>query len=693
MSLTVALRRLTVLALTLAFSASTLATPEPSDAQRQAAAEVAESLRYSHYADVSLGNQWSRQAFQRFLDILDSQRAYLLESDVAEFRHLEASMDDVLYDGELEAIYALYERYQERLEHRLEWILARLDEGLDFTFESDDRLEIDRDEAPWAQSETELDELWRKRLKNAALTQLLAGQDEEQMHDNLRQRYEGQLNRIRQTNGDDVFGLLMAAVTGTIDPHTEYFSPRQGESFDIQMRLSLEGIGALLQAEGEYVKVSSLVPGGPADKSGQLAPADRIIAVGQGDDDDGEMINVVGMRLDEVVDMIRGPKGSVVRLDVVPAQAVDMTRSRIIEITRDTVTLEDQAASREIIELSRDGEPHRIGVIRIPTFYVDFDAWQAGENDYRSTTRDVARLVQELKEEGVDGIVLDLRNNGGGALHEANSLIGLFIDRGPTVQVRDARGRISLYGDTESGSLYDGPLAVLVNRLSASASEIFAGAIQDYGRGLVLGNRTFGKGTVQTLNDLSHGQIKLTRAKFYRISGESTQHRGVDPDILFPSLIDPEVIGESSLDNALAWDRVRAVQYRNYGEPWRFIEALRAGHRERIDEHPNFIYLQNQAELARELREHQTSVSLNRERRQQELEAQEARQLALENARREALGLDLLEDWVDVRGGEEEEEEDTPVDRAEVEESAEILLDYALLTTRGGEARLSHNDR
>ncbi|GEK48855.1 tail-specific protease [Bisbaumannia pacifica] len=692
MSLTVALRRLTVLALTLLFSASTLATSLPTDAQRQAAAEVAESLRYSHYADVSLGNDWSRQAFRRLLDILDSQRAYLLASDVDEFRHLEDRLDEALYDGELEPIYALYERYQQRLENRLEWILARLDAGLDFTFESDDRLELDRDGAPWAQSEAELDELWRKRLKNAALTQLLADQDEAQMHDNLRQRYEGQLNRIRQTNGDDVFGLFMAAVTGTIDPHTEYFSPRQGESFDIQMRLSLEGIGALLQTEDEYVKVASLVPGGPADKSGLLAPADRIVAVGQGEDDDAEMVNVVGMRLDEVVDMIRGPKGSVVRLDVVPAQAVDMTRSRVIEITRDTVTLEDQAASREIIELERDGERHRIGVIQVPTFYVDFDAWQAGESDYRSTTRDVARLVQELKAEDVDGIVLDLRNNGGGALHEANSLIGLFIDRGPTVQVRDARGRISLYGDTESGSLYDGPLAVLVNRLSASASEIFAGAIQDYGRGLVLGNRTFGKGTVQTLNDLSHGQIKLTRAKFYRISGESTQHRGVDPDILFPSLIDPEEIGESSLDNALAWDQVRAVQYRHYGEPWRVIEALRAGHRERIDDHPNFVYLQNQAELVRELREDRTSVSLNRERRQRELEAQEARQLALENTRREALGLEPLEDWVDARGNDEEAEAATPLDRAEVEESAEILLDYALLLD-GGDTRLSHNDR
>ncbi|MDX5433953.1 MAG: carboxy terminal-processing peptidase, partial [Halomonas sp.] len=385
--------------------------------------------------------------------------------------------------------------------------------------------------------------------------------------------------------------------------------------------------------------------------------------------------------LDEVVDLIRGPKGTVVRLEVVPAEAVDMTRSHTIEITRDTVDLEEQAARGEIVEVERDDGIKRIGVITIPTFYVDFDAWQSGAEEFRSTTRDVAREVERLKAEGIDGIMLDLRNNGGGALQEANSLLGLFIDRGPTVQVRDARGRISLYGDTETGTLYDGPLAVLVNRLSASASEIFAGAIQDYGRGLVLGSSTFGKGTVQTLNDLSHGQIKLTRAKFYRISGESTQHRGVEPDILFPDMIDPDRIGESSLDNALEWDTVQAVQYRHYGEPWEYLETLRSRHRERADSHPNFVYLKERVELARRMREEHTSVSLDREQRQREVEARDAEQLALENRRREALGLEPLDELIDARG-EEEGEEDEPVDRVQVVEAAAILADYAELTQR-----------
>lgn len=668
------------LVLLLSYAQVALAQFQPNDSQRQAALEVAESLRYGHYSEIPLDDAWSQLAFERYLDILDGQRAFLLTSDIEEFQPLALRIDDILFDGDLAPAYQLYERYHTRAEQRFEWLLTALDEGLDFTYDSAMRLELDRQDADRPTTEAELDELWRKRLKNAALTLDISGQDEEQIENNLRQRYEGQLTRLRQTNDEDVFGLFMAAVTGSIDPHTEYLSPRQGESFDIQMSLSLEGIGAMLQYDGEYVKVTSLVPGGPADRAGVLEPADRIVGVGQ-EDEEGT-VNVVGMRLDEVVDLIRGPKGTVVRLEVVPAEVVDMTRSHNIEITRDTVDLEDQAAQGEVVEIERNGETQRIGVITIPAFYVDFDAWQAGAEEFRSTTRDVTREIERLKAENIDGLMLDLRNNGGGALQEANSLLGLFIDRGPTVQVRDARGRISLFGDTETGTLYDGPLAVLVNRLSASASEIFAGAIQDYGRGLVLGSATFGKGTVQTLSDLSYGQIKLTRAKFYRISGDSTQHRGVEPDILFPDMVDPERIGESSLDNALAWDTVQAVQYRHYGEPWEYLETLRSRHRERADSHPNFRYLTERVELARRMREEHTSVSLDREQRQREVEALDAEQLALENQRREALGLELLDELVDARLEETEEEDndEEPVDQIQVTEAAAILADYAELT-------------
>jgi carboxyl-terminal processing protease len=682
MSLFATLSRSVALTMMLVLTSPAVIALEPTDEQRQAAIEIADSLRYGHYADVEFDAAWSNNAFNRYLDLLDGQRAYLLHRDITPYRHLENSFSAALFDGELTDVFALHEKAEERRKARLEWLLARLDEGLDLNFDSNERLEVERDEAPWPQSESELNALWEKRLKNDALTLALSDQDNAQIETNLRQRYEGQLSRIAQTEPEDVFGLVMAAATGTIDPHTGYLSPRQGESFDIQMSLSLEGIGAMLQADGEYVKVASLVPGGPADRADVLEPADRIIAVGQEDEDD--MVNVIGMRLDNVVDLIRGPKGSVVRLDVIPAQAVDMTRSHTVEITRDTVNLEDQAAQSEIIEVERDGKTRQIGVITVPTFYVDFDAWQAGEEDYRSTTRDVALEVEKLKNSGVEGIVLDLRNNGGGALQEANSLLGLFIDRGPTVQVRDAKGRIQLYGDSEAGTLYDGPLTVLVNRLSASASEIFAGAIQDYGRGLVVGAPTFGKGTVQTLNDLSHGEIKLTRAKFYRISGDSTQNRGVEPDIHFPSLIDPERIGESSLDNALEWDTVQNVQYRRYGEPENHLDTLTARHESRTDDNPNFRYLEQQSTLARQLREQHVSVSLNREQREREMQAQEAEQLALENQRRLALGKEALKEWSDAREEAAQGEEDNavmPAERAHVMEAAEILLDYAQLKT------------
>lgn len=698
MSLFAAARRAAILSLLLVVCAPALAEgPTPTDEQRQAAAEVAESLRYGHYADINLDDEWSSRAFQRYLDVLDPQRAYLLASDVEDFQELETHIDDALENGQLEPVYALYARYQKRLEARLEWLIDRLKDGIDFDYQGQERLALDREDAPWAEHQEALDRLWEKRLKNAALVQTLSDTDgtgSANIAKTLRERYENQLSRVTQTNAEDVLVLFLRAVTGTVDPHTEYLSPSQGESFDIQMKLSLEGIGALLQTEGEYVKVASLVPGGPADKGNALEPADRIVAVGQGQD--GEMVNVVGMRLDDVVDLIRGPKGSTVRLEVIPAKAVDVTRTQTVRITRDTVKLEDQAASSRVVTVTRDGQEHKIGVIDIPTFYIDFDAWQAGDSDYRSSTRDVAKEIDKLKAENVEGIVLDLRSNGGGALQEANSLVGLFIDRGPTVQVRDARGRINLYGDSDSGTRYDGPLAVLVNRLSASASEIFAGAIQDYGRGLVIGSQTFGKGTVQTLNDLSHGQIKLTRAKFYRITGESTQLRGVTPGIKFPSLIDKDDIGESALDNALPWDQVRAVQYRRYGKPQRYLPTLRNMHEARVQHNPNFIYLEREAKLAKRLQEQQNSISLNREQRQREMEAQEAEQLSLENQRRRALGLEPLEDWSDARASAEpstsegdapsdddpKEEDVEPIDRAQVVEAANILLDYVHLQNK-----------
>ncbi|REC96596.1 carboxy terminal-processing peptidase [Kushneria indalinina] len=691
---------------------------KPTDEGRQASREVIQSLEYGHYEPVTLNNDWADRVFSRMLKLLDSQHAYLTREDIAQFSDLRTGLDEMLVEGDLDRVYAFYNLYQTRLENRLEWLVNRLENQPDFDFTDNERLPTNLEDAGWAESQNELDDLWRRRLKNAALTLSLAPQtsdetpvvdtsvlseiatiparvsepethagDEgkpmssEKITKQLADRYRSQLSRLKQTNTEDVLSVVLNAATGSIDPHSEYLSPSRGQSFDIQMKLSLEGIGALLQQDSEYVRVSSLVSGGPAERSGQLKPADRIVAVGDGDN--GEMISVIGMRLDEVVEHIRGPKGSKVRLEIIPAKAIDVTQTRTIEITRDTVSLEDQAASSRVIETQRNGESHRVGVIKVPAFYVDFDAYQAGDQNYRSSTRDVAKLIEKLKTQNVEGIVLDMRGNGGGALQEANSMVGLFIDRGPTVQVRDARGRISLYGDTDRGVAYDGPLGVLVDRLSASASEIFAGAIQDYGRGLVLGNQTFGKGTVQTLSDLSHGELKLTRAKFYRISGESTQLRGVEPDIAFPSLIDKDEIGESALDYALPWDTVRPVSYRLYGEPWQFVNQLRQKHEQRAQGNPNFHYLMREAQLAEQFQAQNNTVSLNREQRQREMEAQEAEQLALENQRRRALGLPEIDTWTDARDealktGQDADSE-SPIQQAAMEESVEILLDYALL--------------
>jgi carboxyl-terminal processing protease len=415
------------------------------------------------------------------------------------------------------------------------------------------------------------------------------------------------------------------------------------------MSLSLEGIGAVLQSDNEYTKVVRLVPGGPASKQGQLQPADRIVSVAQGDE---KPVNVIGWRLDEVVDLIRGPRNSTVTLEVIPANASDETITRTIAIKRDEVKLEEQSASKDVIELDRNGETYRIGVINIPTFYADFQAMQAGDPNYKSTTRDVRKLIEELKASGVDGVVMDLRNNGGGALHEANDLVGLFIDEGPTVQIRNANNDVQVLEDEDPSVVYDGPLVVLVNRMSASASEIFAGAIQDYGRGLVVGSQTFGKGTVQAVRPLNHGQLKITQSKFYRVSGGSTQHKGVIPDIEIPSRIDKTRIGEDALDHALPWDQIEAVPHTRYFDFTGVIDELRNRHEERFATNPEFKLLQKEIEFLNRQRQ-MDYVSLNVDERKNQHNQIEQTRLTIANARRELKGeepfedLEALEDWQD----------------------------------------------
>ena len=594
-----------------------------------------------HYEKQRLNDDLSSKIYDLYLKSMDGTHSYFLASDVAEFEKYRFKLDDGLIRGNLDAPFAMYNRLQQRVTERLSFLLKQLPEkAKDYDFDKDELLSLDRENVEWSKSTEELDDLWRKRLKNSILNLRLADKEDDDIYELLSKRYQNQLNRTHLANEEDGFQVYMNAVTHAFDPHTAYFSPRNTENFNINMSLSLQGIGAVLQTEDEHTKVVRLVPAGPADKAGQLQTADKITGVGQGDE---EIVDVIGWRLDEVVDLIRGAKGTTVRLEIIPSDANDL-KTKVISIVRDEVKLEEQSAQKEIIEIPQGDKVLRIGVIDIPTFYIDFQGRQEGKKDFKSTTRDVEKLVNELKEENIDGIIVDLRNNGGGSLDEALNLTDLFIDRGPVVQVRYSNGYVQVLPEDKNqkaGIVYDGPIAVLTNRLSASASEIFAGAIQDYGRGIIVGGQTFGKGTVQSVLPLEHGQLKLTQAKFYRVSGDSTQHQGVIPDILFPTLFDKEKIGESALDEALAWDTIRPAGYKAKRDFQQWLPVLRESHQSRIESNPDFIYLHNQKELMTELRQ-RTDITLNEKKRKQEREDNEKQRLEIENKRRKAKGMELL---------------------------------------------------
>ena len=676
----------TALALVLGLSALPLAAKtttatswdylQPDRDQVIASLNVVELLRRHHYNKPPLNDERSVQIYDNYLKLLDPSRSYFTAADIAEFNQWRTKFDDLLKSGDLEPGFTIYRRHLTRLEERLNFALAELGKGVDkIDFTIDEELQIDREKAPWAKDRAELDELWRKRVKDEVLRLKIAGKETKDIQELLTKRYKNQLARLKQTRGEDVFQAYINAFATTYDPHTTYLSPDNAENFDINMSLSLEGIGAVLQSDNEHVKVVRLVPAGPAEKSKQIAPADKIVGVAQGND---EMVDVIGWRLDEVVKLIRGPKGSTVRLEVIPASnpPSDQT-SKVVTITREAVKLEEQAAKKKVLELKHDGRDYKLGVIELPAFYLDFKAFRAGDPNYKSTTRDVKRLLDELQAEKVDGVVIDLRNNGGGSLQEATELTSLFIEQGPTVLVRNADGRVDVLADENKGVYYNGPLAVLVNRLSASASEIFAGAMQDYHRALILGGQTFGKGTVQTIQPLNHGELKLTLAKFYRVSGQSTQHQGVIPDITYPDVMDTKDIGESALPAALPWDSIRPAIKTELDPIKPFLAELKARHDKRTAKDPDFVFTRDRLTLAKKLMA-ETTVSLNEQTRRARQAEVEAKQLALENNRRQAKGEEPLKEL-------EKEDEDalpladdksTPEDDAYLAESGRILLDY-----------------
>ncbi len=642
------------LAGTVAATAPTVANTQSDELSPDARHEkigqlITEFIQKSHYRHASVDDELSSQVLDRYIEALDSNRMYLLASDVEALEQYRYLLDDMVRSEPLNPVFDMFDVYRTRVRQRLEFALLQLESEPDFT--TDESYEFDREELPWAATSEELDEIWRRRVKNDALSLALTDKEWPDIQEVLEKRYSRFLKRMDQVKSDDVFETFMNAFAHTLDPHSSYLSPRNSEEYRIQMSLSYFGIGASLQIEDDYVMVINIIPGGPAAIDGILQPKDKITAVAQGDD--GEMVDVIGWRLDDVVQLIRGPADTVVRLQITPAGTLPGAGEKIIALTRNQVKLEEQAAQSEIISIPRDGRGWSIGVIEVPSFYRDYRALSNGDKDYTSTTKDVKRLIVELEEQGIDGLILDLRNNGGGHLTEATALSGLFIDNGPVVQLRNSNGRISRLDDPDPVPrvAYTGPLAVLVNRYSASASEIFAAAIQDYARGVIIGQQTFGKGTVQNLYSLDQyvrrpddeglGQLTLTIGKYYRVTGESTQHRGVDPDISLPSHIDASVIGESVRDSALPWDTIRTTEFRA-GDPLdSTINSLTASHVTRSRDDPDFQYLLAGIRDVEEARA-RTTMSLNIETRRTEREESMAKRLERENARRAALQLEPL---------------------------------------------------
>jgi len=615
-----------------------VATPEkamedvqvaPLHDQPYAALWASRVLTKLHYKPAPLDDLMSEKIFDRYFKSLDVEKLFFNQDDIDQYAPARIRLDDAINRGNLSIPFNIYNLYQQRFQERMEYARELLRTTFDFI--ADESYQYDREKADWAKSEAEIKELWRKRVKNDWLRLKLAGKDEKSIRETLDRRYESYISRSRKMTSDDVFQIFMDAYAMLIEPHTNYFGPRESEEFDIAMRLSLEGIGCLLETRGDYTVVREVVTGSPAAKSGKIKVGDRIIAVAK--DDTAQMTDVMGWRIDDVVALIRGPKGSRVRVSILPVDAGPDGKPKTISLVRQKVSREEQSAKKSILELKDGADVRRIGVISLPTFYQDFDARSKGDREFKSATRDVARLLRELKKEKVDNVLIDLRNNGGGSLSEAVELTGLFIDKGPVVQQRTADNKVEIESDTNAGMAWDGPLGVLINRNSASASEIFAAAIQDYGRGIIIGEQSFGKGTVQTIfgldrfapnNKVHYGELKMTIAQFFRVNGGTTQLRGVTPDIKLPTMSDSDGFGESSYENALPWTSIKPAVYIPAGELKEILPLLDKKHAARVAKDIAFQYLEQDIAIAEKQRKSKL-ISLNEAVRREERDSQEAR--------------------------------------------------------------------
>ena len=674
-------RVIVALLLTLSFSlaAVAIAPIEKQSEQTALYREILDRLATRHYRGQEINDELSARYLSTYIEMLDPLKSYFLAADINDFSQWQTTLDDLARRGDVTPGFYMFNRLRDRMLGQLQANIELLESDYEFDYSVDEVIVLDGEDRQWMQSAEQQRDYWRKRIKDSMIRLLINDKEPEKARELLIKRFNNQIKQMEQRDSQDVFQLYANALASLYDPHTSYFSPRTTENFQINMSLSLEGIGAELRTEDEYTKVARVIPGGPADLQGILKAEDRIIAVGQEDD---ELVDVIGWRIDDVVQLIRGAKDSTVRLEVIGGGSDSSDSTKVIAIVRDKVKLEEKSAQSKIIKIDQDGTELKLGVIDIPAFYMDFEAYRKRDPEYKSTTRDVYNLLMELREEQVDGIVLDLRNNGGGSLHEATMLTDLFIDAGPVVQIRNAYQRVSRDQRATMRAAYSGPLVVMINRLSASASEIFAGALQDYDRAIVVGSQSFGKGTVQDVTGLSSGQLKLTVSKFYRVSGDSTQHRGVLPDIEFPSVYDKDEIGESQQDNALPWDNIHSVPFKPSRGVKQYIETLTAEHQQRIARDPDFVYLVDQLALSNSW-DADKAVSLNMAKRQARNKDWDTQQFLLENKRRRLKGLELHADvsaWKAANKDEEElvvDTQDTPVDGEGASDNANGFLDGA----------------
>ena len=628
---------------------TTIKVLHPDEKQIEVSRQVASLIANYNYKKVPIGDSLSRLIFDNYLKSLDDNRVYFFEKEVNEFKENRDLMDDQMVMGDLEPAYHMFNVYLERYVNRVQFMIAQLP-TIPFDFTKNESLIYNREKLPFMQTQAEMDAYWLQRLKYDLLNLKLAGTDEAKSKETLKKRYENLLSQIAKIESYDAFQSLMTAYTESIDPHTNYFNPNNAAKFNIDMARSLEGIGATLKFENDFVMVAAVVPGGPADKSGQIAIDDKFVAVAQGD---GEFVDIVGWRIDNAIQLIRGAKGTTVRLKIV-SKGQDITNPKIISIVREKIVLQDQSVKKEIKTIQSNGKEIKIGIIDIPAFYADFKAYQAGDANYKSTTRDVKLIIDSLKAEKVAAIVVDLRSNGGGSLMEAIDLTGLFLKQGPVVQVRDTKNKIEVGEDDDPSILWDGPMAVLIDRFSASASEIFAAAIQDYGRGIIIGTQSYGKGTVQNSIDLDQmmgegaskvigntnkfGQINLTIAKFYRINGSSTQHKGVSPDISFPMVFPADKYGESAEPAALPWDEIKRSNYKTLANIAPIKRVLIEKHDKRMKGNKDFEYLLADIKELK-MRDAETSATLNEVIAKKERDEKEAESLARDNEKRIARGL------------------------------------------------------